>query len=162
MMEEEKRKREKERIRQQVNKNFNKDFEEYFKNQIKEIQDKITPDLFQIEPFYIEEMSNLINLMTEEEKCEENLFNEVKKLVSDNAEKNKLVKHLNIILAGPTGAGKSTLINKMLNLKGEKAIKTAIGVPCTMGEPKYYESETVPLLRLADSRGIEKTNYRVK
>ena len=31
-----------------------------------------------------------------------------------------------------------------------------------MGEPKYYESETVPLLRLADSRGIEKTNYRMK
>ena len=31
-----------------------------------------------------------------------------------------------------------------------------------MGEPKYYESETVSLLRLADSRGIEKTDYRVK
>ena len=31
-----------------------------------------------------------------------------------------------------------------------------------MGELKYYESETVPLLRLADSRGIEKTNYRVE
>ena len=163
--EEEERKRRKRREeyqRQQVNTNFNKDFEEYFKNQIKEIQDKITPDLFQIEPFYIEEMSNLINLITEEEKREENLFNEVKKLVSENAEKNKLVKHLNIILAGPTGAGKSTLINKILNLIGEKAIKTAIGVPCTMGEPKYYESETVPLLRLADSRGIDKTNYRVK
>ena len=146
----------------QLNLNFNKDFEEYFKDQIKEIKEQITPDLFQIEPFYIEEISNLINLITEEEKYEEKLFNEVKKIVSENAEKNKLVKHLNIILAGPTGAGKSTLINKILNLIGEKAIKTAVGVPCTMGEPKYYESETVPLLRLADSRGIEKTNYRMK
>ena len=148
--------------RQQLNESFKKDFEEYFKKQIKEIQDKITPDLFEIEPFYIEEISNLINLITEEEKYEENLFNEVKKIVSENAEKNKLVKHLNIILAGPTGAGKSTLINKILNLIGENAIKTAIGAPCTMGEPKYYESEAVPLLRLADSRGIEKTNYRVE
>ncbi len=31
-----------------------------------------------------------------------------------------------------------------------------------MGDPKYYESETIPLLRLADSRGIEKTDYRMK
>ena len=161
--EEEERRREYEEYqRQQLNESFKKDFEEYFKKQIKEIQDKITPDLFEIEPFYIEEISNLINLITVEEKYEENLFNEVKKIVSENAEKNKLVKHLNIILAGPTGAGKSTLINKILNLIGENAIKTAIGVPCTMGEPKYYESEAVPLLRLADSRGIEKTNYRVE
>ena len=153
---------EEERRKEELNINFKKDFEEYFKNQIKEIQNQITPDLFQIEPFYIEEMVNLINLITEKEKYEENLFNEVKKIVLDNAKKNKLVKHLNIILAGPTGSGKSTLINKILNLIGEKAIKTAIGAPCTMGEPKYYESETVPLLRLADSRGIEKINYRVE
>ena len=70
----------------------------------------------------------------------------MKKIVLDNSKKNKLVKHLNIILSGQTGAGKSSLINKILNLIGEKAVKTAIGVPCTMGEPKYYESETVPLL----------------
>ena len=159
--EEEEEERKKQRIRQ-VNINFNKDFEEYFKNQVKEIKDHITPNLFQIEPFYIEEMSDLINLIIEEEKYKEKLFNEVKKIVSENSEKNKLVKHLNIILAGPTGAGKSTLINKILNFNGEKEIKTGIGIPCTMGEPKYYESETVPLLRLADSRGIEKTNYRMK
>lgn len=31
-----------------------------------------------------------------------------------------------------------------------------------MGEPKYYESEKVPLLRLADSRGIEKGEYKME
>ena len=31
-----------------------------------------------------------------------------------------------------------------------------------MGEPKYYESENVPLLRLADSRGIEKGEYKME
>ena len=159
--------RERERLEEeqrslQVNLNFNKDFDEYFKKQMKEIKEQITPELFQIEPFNIEEMSNLINLIIDEEKYEEKLLNEVEKIVSENAEKNKLVKHLNILLAGPTGVGKSTLINKTLNLIGENEIKTEIGIPCTMGEPKYYESETVPLLRLADSRGIEKTNYRIK
>ena len=161
----EKREREESEERQrklEVNLNFNKDFEQYFKKQIKEIKEQITPDLFQIDPFCVEEMYDLINLITEEEKYEEKLYEEVKIIVAENAEKNKLVKHLNIILAGPTGAGKSTLINKILNLIGQKEIKTGIGIPCTMGEPKYYESETVPLLRLADSRGIEKTDYTVK
>ena len=148
--------------RRDTNENFKKDFEKYFKKQIIEIQYQLTPDLFQIQSFYAEEMLNLINLIIEKEKYEEILFNEVKKIVLENAKKNKLVKHLNIILAGPSGVGKSTLINKILNLIGESAIKTAIGVPCTMGEPKYYESETVPFLRLADSRGIEKTNYKVE
>ena len=78
---------EEERRKEELNINFKKDFEEYFKNQIKEIQNQITPDLFQIEPFYIEEMVNLINLITEKEKYEENLFNEVKKIVLDNAKK---------------------------------------------------------------------------
>ena len=31
-----------------------------------------------------------------------------------------------------------------------------------MEDPKYYESETIPLLRLADLCGIEKTDYRMK
>ena len=148
--------------REKVNENFKKDIEKYFKKQLEEIQYQITPDLFQIEPFYNEETINLINLITEKEKYEGILFKDIKNIVLENAKKNKLVKHLNIILAGPSGTGKSTLINKILNLKGEKEIKTAIGAPCTMGEPKYYESDTVPLLRLADSRGIEKTNYKVE
>ena len=129
-----------------VNEKFKKDIEKYFKEQLRQIQYQITPDFFQIEPFYNEETLNLINLITEKEKYEGILFKDVKKIVLENAKKNKLVKHLNIILAGPSGTGKSTLINKILNLKGEKEIKTAIGVPFTMGEPKYYESDTVPFL----------------
>ena len=46
---------------------------------MKEIKDNITQDLFQIEPFYIEEISDLIHLITEEEfLLEEKLLNEVK------------------------------------------------------------------------------------
>ena len=51
----------------QVNLNFKKDFEKYFKDQNKSNQKSITQDLFQIEPFYIEETTNLINLIIEGE-----------------------------------------------------------------------------------------------
>ena len=71
----------------QVNLNFKKDFEKYFKDQIKAIKNQITQDLFQIEPFYIEETTNLINLIIEGENYENKLFNELKKIVSENAKK---------------------------------------------------------------------------
>ena len=103
-----------ERRKEELNENFKKDFEKYLKSQINQIQYQMAPDKFQIEHYYIEEMVNFIHLITEKEKYEKNLFNEVKKIVLDNSKKNKLVKHLNIILSGPTGAGKSTLINKIL------------------------------------------------
>ena len=80
MIFEEERKRE-------ANEKFKKDFEEYFQNQLKQIPYQITPDLFQIEPFYTEETLNLINLITEKEKYEGILFNEVKKILSENAKK---------------------------------------------------------------------------
>ena len=67
---------------------------------------------------------------------------------------NKNIQHLNIILVGPSGVGKSTLINAILELKEDK-------IECGFGRPmkrdiKFYESEKYPFLRLADSQGMEK------
>ena len=64
----------------------------------------------------------------------------------------KEVKHLNIILVGPSGIGKSTLINALLDAKAS----VAFGKPETT-ETKFYSTDKIPFLRLTDTRGIEKS-----
>ena len=66
------------------------------------------------------------------------------------------ISHLNIVLVGPIGVGKSTLINSVLELDKAHCTKEGEAEPCTMGAPKYFESLKVTFLRLGDSQGIEK------
>ena len=72
--------------------------------------------------------------------------------------------HFNILLIGPTGVGKSTLINSVLQLDKSSSnyAKTDKGRPVTLGEPHPYVSEKVKGIRLWDSQGIDKTNYGIK
>ena len=90
-----------------------------------------------------------------------NMIEVIAKYYSEN-DHNYDLKHLNILLLGPTGVGKSTLINSVLKLPKNKEAKTQTTDPCTMGEPEFFCSESIPFLRLADSRGIEKSNYGVE
>ena len=62
-----------------------------------------------------------------------------------------VVEHLNIILIGPSGVGKSTLINSLLGTNA----KVSFGSPETQ-ETTFYSTDKIPFLRLVDSRGIEK------
>ena len=59
---------------------------------------------------------------------------------------------MNIILVGPSGVGKSTLINGIFN---EKKSETGFGKVQTKNI-QDYESNNIPFLRLIDSQGIEK------
>ena len=70
----------------------------------------------------------------------------------------------NILLIGPTGVGKSTLINSVLQMdkKSKNSAKTGKGVPITLGEPHPYSNEKVRGIRLWDSQGIDKSNYGIK
>ena len=61
------------------------------------------------------------------------------------------IEYLSIIVIGPSGVGKSTLINGMLN---EELAKT--GTPgIVTKENKPYKSKNMPFLKLIDTRGIE-------
>ena len=71
------------------------------------------------------------------------------------------VKHLNILLLGPSGVGKSTLINSILKLDGNKMAQADITKPITKSF-SVYESEKIPNIRLIDSRGIEKGDYNIE
>ena len=67
--------------------------------------------------------------------------------------KNKIkdFEHLNILIVGPCGVGKTTLINALLKLN----LKTGIGAPQTQKIDPHTSNE-IPFLRLIDSKGIEK------
>ena len=64
------------------------------------------------------------------------------------------INNLTVLLVGKSGVGKSTLINKILRLKGENRAKTGTGNFQTTNI-KAYKSDEVPYLRLVDTRGIE-------
>ena len=104
----------------------------------------------------------IINVLNNEEIDSivlDNLKNDIEEIISKKA---SVVNHLNILLLGPTGVGKSTLINVIYK---EEICKTGKLKPCTQGEPKYFSSNKLEgseqFIRLADSRGIEKGEYGV-
>jgi uncharacterized protein (DUF697 family)/GTP-binding protein EngB required for normal cell division len=76
------------------------------------------------------------------------LFEKVKQ------EQEKLGK-VNILIAGKTGVGKSTLVNAVF---GESVAKTGLGRPVT-ADIKWYEPQGLPV-RLCDTQGLELKNFQ--
>ncbi len=63
---------------------------------------------------------------------------------------------VNILVAGQTGVGKSTLVNSVF---GEAFAATAAGSPVTR-HAEWFVSDTVPL-RILDTRGLEAKDYSI-
>ena len=63
---------------------------------------------------------------------------------------------VNILVAGQTGVGKSTLINAVF---GEQFAQTAAGRPVTQ-RAQWFASDSVPL-RILDTRGLEAKDYAI-
>ena len=69
----------------------------------------------------------LIKEITKEENYKEKSSKTLEKKILSKSEKLKLIEHLNIILVGSSGVGKSTLINAFLELDKENSLETGIG-----------------------------------
>ena len=121
--------KEKLKIKLLYNQNFIKDIQNYIDNNRENL---IKNDL----------------LKKEKDKIFENL-----EIILNNCLLNK---DSNILIIGETGVGKSTLINAILELPPEKEAKTGSLEPCTMGNPKFYSSESLGNIKLIDTRGFEK------
>ena len=98
-----------------------------------------------IKNFKLDSLKSVIISLFTKEDIGKMLINNIKdQLIKLLDQPNRKVNHLNILVIGKTGAGKSSLIGEMLRY-GKESNKKDI----------YYESKTVPFLRFADTQGIE-------
>ena len=148
----------KERIRKisNINRTFNKKIEEMKESKVKQIleQHKKSENDFclgDISKCWEKNVSFLMKNLFDSEKIISTIIYHLKLFINEYKTKLLNIEHLNIILVGPCGVGKSTLINAILKVNA----KENFGKPETK-DSCYYESEEIPFLRLADSRGIEK------
>ena len=170
---EEQRKRQiEEQKRLQKIEEINKKYYDEVENKRKEKIRLIKEDIKKNETlFCMEEINNLEGIKNEDgniirvliEKIFDNdqisdfVLDKLEIDLKKNKDKVKKAKHLNIILVGPSGVGKSTLINAIFET--ENLTKQGFGKPETQGI-SCIESETISFLRLSDSQGIEKnTRY---
>ena len=121
-------------------------------------QDSNTFCLKEIKQFDITEIEKLVSSFETSENLEEVNEEQIKQLTNAYMKEkgSSVIQHINILLVGPSGVGKSTLINSVLHLEGDLCAKEGGSEPCTMGAPKYYGSTQITY-RIADSRGIEKS-----
>ena len=148
--------------KKEINKKFNEEYNNLIKKKIDEVEINFMryKDLFcmeEIKKYDLKKIDNLIKNIFRVEMLVLKINEVLNNLIEKSGKNNINVEHLNIILVGPSGVGKSTLINSILEFDEINQIQTGYGEPITKGEPKFYSSEKIKFLRITDSRGIERT-----
>jgi ABC-type dipeptide/oligopeptide/nickel transport system ATPase component len=134
-----------EKIKKAKFKEFENDF---IKNEKEFCKEEITK-------FDQKKIKSFINSFLRNEKIPKFILNYLIEIIDLNKPETK-VEHLNILLVGPSGVGKSTLISSILDVE----VKAGFGCPQTKNI-EFFESKNIPFLRLFDSRGIEKNSHGV-
>ena len=102
--------------REQINNDFNKEVEKIKTEKIKRIEEELkrmekTFCMKEIEEFDTSKIRELIKQILKSNKIAKFIENNLKIEIDKNKNNIKNTEHLNIILVGPSGVGKSTLIN---------------------------------------------------
>lgn len=165
---ERRKEQEKKKKAKEVYNKFKQEKEHIINEECNKIAEKFVRDkdkfcLTQIRLFDKSEIEKLVKKFENTENIMFILEEKIKKLTSDYLKEkgSTTIKHLNIVIIGPSGVGKSTLINSILELDEQQGAKEGEAEPCTMGKPIYYDSLKVNFIRVADSRGIEKSDYGI-
>jgi len=150
--------KEKEKKKEELNVIFKEKVEKIKSNKFSEIEKEFDSNKTnfcyeEISKFDKSEINLFIKNFLKTEKVAKIILDFLIQLVSLNKKIIKNIEHLNIVLVGPSGVGKSTLINAILDVD----IKTGFGCPQTR-DSEFFNSEKIPFIRLADSRGVEKNN----
>jgi GTP-binding protein EngB required for normal cell division len=141
-----------------LKKDFQRRVEDIKIDKVEKIKKKLKTEentffLEEISKFDIEKIRLLIIDLFKAEKILSFTNNSLKNFIKDSNKEVKTVEHLNIVVVGPSGVGKSTLINAILN--SENLTLEGFGKPMSQ-ETNFFTSEEEPFFRLADSKGIEK------
>ena len=141
-----------------MKKDFQRRVEDIKIDKVEKIKKKLKTEentfcLEEISKFDIEKIRLLIIDLFKAEKILSFTNNSLKNFIRDSNKEVKTVEHLNIVVVGPSGVGKSTLINAVLD--SENLTPEGFGKPVSQ-ETNFFTSEEVPFFRLADSKGIEK------
>ena len=152
---EEKYKQEKDENKKKVNQEFDEKVDTQIRYQLEEILKKFKKEestfcLDNIKGFKTDKLSEVIKILFKNEEISKNIKENIKlqlNLLLD--EPNRKVNHLNILVLGISGVGKSSLIKILLGYEelkeGSKDIpEDGFFKPTTEGKPKYYESKMVP------------------
>ena len=153
---------------------FEKDKQTIGDKNLKESKIKITDFIVNdyVVPFLTEEknehiphvktLSNRMTKFTEEfidiycPTFNQSFKNHSKKIVENyNVKGNKFsIEHINFIVIGKAGTGKSTLINSALLLPEKKRAKEGVGVSVTQ-ETTLYSSDKLKMIRMYDTQGLD-------
>ena len=101
---------------------------------------------------FAEEFMDLCN------KFMNNFKSETYKIIIEfDVKENNQIEHINFIVIGKTGVGKSTFINEALRLDENKRAEVGKGEPITH-ESSLYSSDKLKMIRMWDTQGLDYNN----